>query len=57
MQLTSAVILFAEKSNKIFQGAIMAEQMPCFQLCFDFLIYSVENSDEFDEYSGEVAYV
>ena len=32
----------------------MAEQVPCFQLGFDFLNF-VENSDDFEEFSGEVA--
>ena len=31
----------------------MTEQAPCFQLGFDFL--NVENSDDFEESSGEVA--
>ena len=31
----------------------MAEQVPCFQLGFDFL--NVENSDDFEGCSGEVA--
>ena len=31
----------------------MAEQVPCFQLGFDVL--NVENSDDFEESSGEVA--
>ena len=47
------VILFAAKFEKIFQDAIMAEQVPCFQLGFDFL--NVENSDNFEESSLEVA--
>ena len=52
MQPTTAVILRAAKSEKIFQDAIMAEQVPCFQLAFDFL--NVEN-DDFEDSSGEVA--
>ena len=31
----------------------MTEQVPCFQLGFDFL--NVENSDDYEECSGEVA--
>ena len=50
---TSAVIFFAAKTEKIFREAIMAEQVPCFQLAFDFL--NVENSDYFEESSREVA--
>ena len=37
------MILFLEKSDKIFQEPIIAEQLPCFQPGFDFL--NVENSD------------
>ena len=47
---TSAVIFFAEKAEKICHMGIMAEQVPCFQLGFDFL--NVENSDDFEEPSG-----
>ena len=50
---TSPVIFFDAKSEKIFQNAIMAEQVPYFQLCFDFS--TVENSNDFQEFSGEVA--
>lgn len=51
--LTSAVILFAAKAEKIFHKAIMAEQVPSLQLGFGFL--NVENSGDFEEPSGEVA--
>ena len=51
--LTSPVTFFDAKSEKIFQDAIMAEQVPYFQLCFDFS--TVENSNDFEEFSGEVA--
>jgi len=51
---TSAVIFFAAKAEKIFHMAIMTEQVLCFQLGFDFL--NVENSDDFEEPSGEVAF-
>ena len=49
----SAVILFAAKAEKIFHKAILAEQVPCFQLGFNYL--NVENSDDFEESSGDVA--
>ena len=52
-QPTSAVILPAAKSVKSFEDAIMTEQAPCFQLGFDLLNF--ENSDYFEESSGEVA--
>ena len=48
------MILFAAKSEKVFQDAITAEQVPCFQPGFDFL--NVENSEYFEEYLGEVAW-
>ena len=38
------------RCKKIFQGAIVAEQLLCFQLGFDFL--NVDNSDDFEESSG-----
>ena len=41
------------KIGKNFQDAIMTEQVPCFQLGFDFL--NVENSDDCEELSAEVA--
>lgn len=46
------MIFFDAKSEKICQDAIMAEQVPYFQLCFDFS--TVENNDDFEEFSGEV---
>ena len=51
--MMSAVILLAAKCDKIIQNAIMAEQLACFQLGFNFL--NVKNSDTFEESSGEVA--
>ena len=53
LQPTLAMILFAAKSEKTFQDTIMAEQVPCFQLGFDFL--DIENSDDFEESLEEVA--
>ena len=47
------MILLAAKSEKIFQDAIKAEEVPCLQLGFDFL--NVENSDDCEELSAEVA--
>ena len=52
-QPKSAVTLPAAKSRKIFLDTIMTEQAPCFQLGFDLL--NVQNSDDFEESSGEVA--
>ena len=53
MQPTSQVVMFPAKSEKFFQDAIVAEQVPCFQLGFGFL--KVENSDDFNESQGQVA--
>lgn len=53
MEPTSEVVTFPAKSEEIFQDATVAEQVPRFQLGFDFL--KVENSDDFHESQRQVA--
>ena len=53
VQPMSAVIMFAAKSEKLFQDAIMAVQVPMPSLGFTCL--SIKNSNNFEESSGEVA--